>query len=103
VGECIEHLNQTGYSLGEALSTGIDSAFMAGETGDGPISYSCSRNWFAKGVGCFCIIQNVISVPQFSHCFMIQLLSPFRLNLFNILLQLNWIFLPCTCREVASF
>ncbi len=51
VGECIEHLNQTGYSLGEALSTGIDSAFMAGETGDGPFSYSWFGNWFAKAAG----------------------------------------------------
>lgn len=51
VGECIEHLNQTGFSLGEALNAGIDSAYMAGDTSEGPFQYSWFGNWFANAAG----------------------------------------------------
>jgi hypothetical protein len=51
VGECIDHLYQTGFHLAPAMRTEIDAARDAGKTGSGPFKYSWLGTTFAKTAG----------------------------------------------------
>ena len=51
VGECLEHLNETGYHFFEAMETAIDEGNVTGQMNRGPFRYSWFGNWFAIAAG----------------------------------------------------
>lgn len=51
VGECLDHLYQTGHHLSLVLREAIETGRAENRTSDGPFRYSRFGNWFAKIAG----------------------------------------------------
>lgn len=51
IGECVDHLYQTGFHLHGAMKTEMDAARAAGKTSTGPFKYGFLGNMFVNAAG----------------------------------------------------